>query len=88
MRALLPCANGQRGARAHSSAAPEAPTVPGIFAHALRRWQTPEEIADLVVFLASDLSRSLTGAVLNWDRGWTAFKMPEAVRRALGGGGR
>lgn len=50
--------------------------------------QTPEEIADLVVFLASDLSRSLTGAVLNCDRGWTAFKMPDAVSRALGGGGR
>jgi NAD(P)-dependent dehydrogenase (short-subunit alcohol dehydrogenase family) len=47
--------------------------------------QTPEEIADLVVFLASDLSRSLTGAVLNCDRGWTAFKMPEIVARALGG---
>src|SRR5436305_753741 len=35
--------------------------------------QTPEEIADLVVFLSSDESRSLTGAVLNCDRGWTAF---------------
>jgi len=49
--------------------------------------QSPDEVADLVVFLASDLSRSLTGAVLNCDRGWTAFKMPEAVARALGGGG-
>lgn len=38
--------------------------------------QTPEEIADLVVFLASDASRSLTGAVLACDRGWTAFKQP------------
>lgn len=47
--------------------------------------QTPEEIADLVVFLASDLSRSLTGAVITCDRGWTAFKMPEAISRALGG---
>ena len=42
--------------------------------------QTPEEIAELVVFLASDASRSLTGAVLNCDRGWTAFKQPEALR--------
>lgn len=42
--------------------------------------QTAEEIADLVVFLASDESRSLTGAVLNCDRGWTAFKQPEALR--------
>ena len=38
--------------------------------------QSPEEIADLVVFLASDESRSLTGAVLNCDRGWTATKTP------------
>ena len=36
--------------------------------------QDAEEIADIVVFLASDASRSLTGAVLNCDRGWTAFK--------------
>jgi NAD(P)-dependent dehydrogenase (short-subunit alcohol dehydrogenase family) len=42
--------------------------------------QTPEEIADLVVFLASDASRSLTGAVLNCDRGWTAFKQPDLLR--------
>lgn len=42
--------------------------------------QTPEEIADLVVFLASDAARSLTGAVINCDRGWTAFKQPEALR--------
>jgi len=43
--------------------------------------QTPEEIADLVVFLAGDASRSLTGAVLTCDRGWTAFKQPEILRR-------
>ena len=42
--------------------------------------QTPEEIAELVVFLASDASRSLTGAVLNCDRGWTAFKQPDMLR--------
>jgi NAD(P)-dependent dehydrogenase (short-subunit alcohol dehydrogenase family) len=42
--------------------------------------QTPEEIAELVVFLASDESRSLTGAVLNCDRGWTAFKQPDLLR--------
>jgi NAD(P)-dependent dehydrogenase (short-subunit alcohol dehydrogenase family) len=42
--------------------------------------QTPEEIADLVVFLASEASRSLTGAVLNCDRGWTAFKQPDVIR--------
>jgi NAD(P)-dependent dehydrogenase (short-subunit alcohol dehydrogenase family) len=42
--------------------------------------QTPEEIADLVVFLAGDAARSLTGAVLNCDRGWTAFKQPDVPR--------
>jgi NAD(P)-dependent dehydrogenase (short-subunit alcohol dehydrogenase family) len=44
--------------------------------------QEPDEIADLVVFLACDESRSLTGAVLNCDRGWTAFKAPDLLRRA------
>jgi len=43
--------------------------------------QEPAEIADLVVFLASDQSRSLTGAVLNCDRGWTAFKAPDLLRQ-------
>ena len=42
--------------------------------------QAPDEIAELVVFLASDASRSLTGAVLNCDRGWTAFKQPDLLR--------
>jgi NAD(P)-dependent dehydrogenase (short-subunit alcohol dehydrogenase family) len=42
--------------------------------------QTAEEIADIVVFLASDEARSLTGAVLNCDRGWTAFKQPDLLR--------
>lgn len=42
--------------------------------------QSVDEIADLVVFLAGDASRSLTGAVINCDRGWTAFKQPEALR--------
>ena len=41
--------------------------------------QTAEEIAEVVVFLASDASRSFTGAVLTCDRGWTAFKRPEAL---------
>ncbi|MFN8017523.1 MAG: SDR family NAD(P)-dependent oxidoreductase [Acidimicrobiales bacterium] len=46
--------------------------------------QTPEEIADVVVFLASDASRSLTGALITCDRGWTAFKAPEVVRGLAG----
>jgi NAD(P)-dependent dehydrogenase (short-subunit alcohol dehydrogenase family) len=42
--------------------------------------QDADEIADVVVFLASDASRSLTGAILNCDRGWTAFKQPDLLR--------
>jgi NAD(P)-dependent dehydrogenase (short-subunit alcohol dehydrogenase family) len=42
--------------------------------------QSAEEIAEIVVFLASDASRSLTGAVINCDRGWTSFKQPELLR--------
>jgi NAD(P)-dependent dehydrogenase (short-subunit alcohol dehydrogenase family) len=48
--------------------------------HAEPGWQTVEEIADVVVFLASDASRSFTGAVLTCDRGWTQFKQPDALR--------
>jgi NAD(P)-dependent dehydrogenase (short-subunit alcohol dehydrogenase family) len=38
--------------------------------------QSPDEIAALAVFLASDEASSITGAVLACDRGWTAFKRP------------
>jgi NAD(P)-dependent dehydrogenase (short-subunit alcohol dehydrogenase family) len=38
--------------------------------------QPPDEIAALVVFLASDEAASLTGAVIPCDRGWVAFKRP------------
>ncbi len=48
--------------------------------HAEPGWQTPEEIADTVVFLASDASRAFTGAALTCDRGWTNFKAPDAMR--------
>lgn len=39
---------------------------------ALRRYGTPEEVADLVVFLASDESRYITGAEHKIDGGLTA----------------
>lgn len=48
--------------------------------HAEPGWQTVEEIADVVVFLASEASRSFTGAVLTCDRGWVQFKQPDALR--------
>jgi NAD(P)-dependent dehydrogenase (short-subunit alcohol dehydrogenase family) len=36
----------------------------------LGRWQTPEEIAALAVFLASDRAGNITGQALNVDGGW------------------
>jgi len=42
-------------------------------------FQTPEEIAQTVVFLASDDSTAFTGAVLTCDRGWTSFKRPAPI---------
>jgi NAD(P)-dependent dehydrogenase (short-subunit alcohol dehydrogenase family) len=42
--------------------------------------QSADEIGDVVVFLASDASRSLTGALITCDRGWTSFKSPDLFR--------
>jgi NAD(P)-dependent dehydrogenase (short-subunit alcohol dehydrogenase family) len=36
----------------------------------LGRWQTPEEVAALAVFLASERAASITGQTLNVDGGW------------------
>ena len=36
----------------------------------LGRWQTPEDIAALAVFLASDRAASITGQTMNVDGGW------------------
>jgi NAD(P)-dependent dehydrogenase (short-subunit alcohol dehydrogenase family) len=36
----------------------------------LGRWQTPEDIAALVVFLASERASNITGQTLNVDGGW------------------
>jgi NAD(P)-dependent dehydrogenase (short-subunit alcohol dehydrogenase family) len=40
--------------------------------HPLRRIAQPEDIANAVLFLASDEARCITGAVLPVDAGWTA----------------
>jgi 2-hydroxycyclohexanecarboxyl-CoA dehydrogenase len=36
----------------------------------LGRWQTPEDIADMVVFLSSDRTRQVTGQTINVDGGF------------------
>jgi NAD(P)-dependent dehydrogenase (short-subunit alcohol dehydrogenase family) len=36
----------------------------------LGRWQTPEAIADMIVFLSSDRSAHVTGQTINVDGGW------------------
>jgi len=42
-------------------------------------FQTVDEIARTVVFLASEDAAAFTGAVLTCDRGWTAFKRPAPI---------
>ncbi|MGH7806631.1 MAG: 3-hydroxybutyrate dehydrogenase [Thermodesulfobacteriota bacterium] len=38
----------------------------------MKRMLEPEEVAELVVYLASDLARNITGAAIPIDEGWTA----------------
>jgi NAD(P)-dependent dehydrogenase (short-subunit alcohol dehydrogenase family) len=35
----------------------------------LRRWATPDDIADVIVFLASDAARFITGETISVDGG-------------------
>ena len=37
------------------------------------RLATPEDIAQMAIFLASDLSSHITGQVIGVDGGWTAY---------------
>jgi 3-hydroxybutyrate dehydrogenase len=39
---------------------------------AIKKLLDPEEVADFALFLASDRGRSITGAALLMDLGWTA----------------
>jgi len=43
-------------------------------AYPLRRWAQPEEIAELIVFLASDRASFITGAIVPVDGGYLAGK--------------
>jgi 2-hydroxycyclohexanecarboxyl-CoA dehydrogenase len=36
----------------------------------LGRWQSPEDIADMIVFLSSDRARQVTGQTINVDGGF------------------
>ena len=38
----------------------------------MKRMLEPEEVADLVVFLASDSAKNITGTAIPIDEGWTA----------------
>ncbi|HEY0239961.1 MAG TPA: SDR family NAD(P)-dependent oxidoreductase [Friedmanniella sp.] len=43
----------------------------------LRRWSDPQEVADVVVFLASDAARYVTGTVLDVSGGKLATQLPQ-----------
>jgi 3-hydroxybutyrate dehydrogenase len=43
-----------------------------LHAQPTKQFVTVEEVADLAVYLASDSARSITGAIIPIDGGWTA----------------
>jgi 3-oxoacyl-[acyl-carrier protein] reductase len=47
----------------------------------LRRWGTADEVADLLLFLASDASRYITGTLLDVSGGKLATQMPQRAYR-------
>lgn len=48
----------------------------------LGRWGRPEDVAEVVVFLASDAARYVTGATLLVDGGWSAYLGLESMLAA------
>lgn len=54
----------------------------------LRRWETPDDVADLIVFLASDAAGYITGALIDVSGGKLATQIPakayEAAARITG----
>ncbi|MBD9348660.1 SDR family oxidoreductase [Limosilactobacillus fermentum] len=55
-----------------SKTLPESVTSTMVERMPIGRLLEPEEIANVAIFLASDLSTALTGAVINADGGYTA----------------
>lgn len=51
----------------------------------LRRWGQPEEVADVVCFLASDLARYTTGTMLDVSGGKLATQRPQDAYRGMEG---
>lgn len=50
----------------------------------LRRWETPDDIADLITFLASDAAGYITGALLDVSGGKLATQIPAKAYEAAG----
>lgn len=50
----------------------------------LRRWGTPDDIADLLLFLASDASSYITGTLVDVSGGKFATQAPWRAHRAVG----
>ncbi|MFH1919476.1 MAG: SDR family oxidoreductase [Planctomycetota bacterium] len=49
----------------------------------LRRWGTPEEVARVIAFLASDDARYVTGTTIAVDGGWLSNHFPHSFRRQI-----
>ena len=56
---------GERGISVEEVRAESLQTVP------LKAISTPEDIANMALFLASDQARTITGQAINVDAGWT-----------------
>ncbi len=69
-----PLVEGQIGDQARTLGIPEAEVIEKVMLEpaAIKRLIEPEEVAGLALFLASDAARSITGACLPMDLGWTA----------------
>ena len=51
----------------------------------LRRWQRPDDVADLVIFLASDAAGYITGTLVDVSGGKLATQIPAKAYEAAAG---